>query len=158
LNELQIARLFSKFPGYFDVFRSCNVGSKTDTWCGKCPKCLFTYIILAPFIGSDRLEIIFGRNMLNDVDLIPVLNELTGISQTKPFDCIGTIDEVNAALVNLIRKLQDDELPILLCHYKSSEAYLQYQNFDFKSLLNAFNPDHFLPKEYENLLRSFLHD
>jgi UDP-N-acetyl-alpha-D-muramoyl-L-alanyl-L-glutamate epimerase len=158
LNELQIARLFSKFPGYFDVFRSCNVGSKTDTWCGKCPKCLFTYIILTPFIGSEQLEIIFGKNLLNDVDLIPVLNELTGISQTKPFDCIGTIEEVNAALINLILRLQDDELPPLLLHYQSSEAYLRYQQLDFKSLLNAFNPDHFLPKEYENLLRSFLHD
>ena len=158
LNELQIARLFSKLPGYFDVFRSCNIGSKTDTWCGKCPKCLFTYIILTPFIDSDRLEIIFGKNLLNDIDLIPVLNELTGISQTKPFDCIGTIDEVNATLINLIRKLKDEELPVLLRHYKSSEAYLRYQHFDLQSLLNAFNPDHFLPKEYEILLRSFLHD
>jgi hypothetical protein len=158
LNELQIARLFSGFPDYFSVFRSCNVGSKTDTWCGKCPKCLFTYIILSPFLDSVQLESIFGNDLLNDPDLLPVLNELTGISQTKPFDCIGTIDEVNAALVNLIRKLPDTELPTLLREYKASEAYARYQQTDYQSMLGTFNPEHFLPVEYEDLLRSYLHD
>jgi len=158
LNELQIARLFSGFPDYFSVFRSCNVGSKTDTWCGECPKCLFTYIILSPFIESVKLESIFGKNLLNDPGLLPVLNELAGVSQTKPFDCIGTIEEVNAALVNLIRKIPDTELPALLREYKDSEAYIRYQQFDYQSLLGTFNPEHFLPVEYENLLRSYLHD
>jgi len=157
LNELQIARLFSGFPGYFSVFRSCNVGSKTDTWCGKCPKCLFTYIILSPFIDSEKLKSIFGSDLLNDPALLPVLNELTGVSGTKPFDCIGTIDEVNAALANLMRKT-DAELPALLREYKATEAYTRYQHFDYQSLLGTFNPEHFLPAEYENLLRSYLHD
>ena len=158
LNELQIARLFSGFPGYFSVFRSCNVGSKTDTWCGKCPKCLFTYIILSPFLDSLQLVSIFGRNLLDDPGLLPVLHELTGISKTKPFDCIGTIEEVNAALVNLIRKSPDNDLPDLLREYKASETYYQYQQFDYQSLLHNFNTEHFLPVEYENLLRSYLHD
>jgi hypothetical protein len=158
LNELQIARLFSGFPGYFSVFRSCNVGSKTDTWCGKCPKCLFTYIILSPFLDSLQLVSIFRRNLLDDPGLLPVLHELTGISKTKPFDCIGTIEEVNAALVNLIRKSPDNDLPDLLREYKASETYYQYQQFDYQSLLHNFNTEHFLPVEYENLLRSYLHD
>ena len=50
LSELQIAMLFSRFTDYHDVFRSCNVGSKEDIWCGHCAKCLFAYIILSPFI------------------------------------------------------------------------------------------------------------
>jgi hypothetical protein len=157
LNELQIARLFSGFPGYFSVFRSCNVGSKTDTWCGQCPKCLFTYIILSPFLDPAQVETMFGKNLLNDTALIPILNELTGVSRTKPFDCIGTIDEVNAALVNLIRKLPENDLPALLNEYKTSEAYIRYQQFDYQSLLGAFNQEHFLPVEYENILRSYLH-
>jgi UDP-N-acetyl-alpha-D-muramoyl-L-alanyl-L-glutamate epimerase len=158
LNELQIACLFSGFPAYFSVFRSCNVGSKTDTWCGKCPKCLFTYIILSPFIDPVQLETVFGKNLLNDLSLLPVLNELTGNSQSKPFDCIGTIDEVNAVLVNLIKKLPEKELPALLSEYRTSEAYMRYQQFDYQSLLGAFNPEHFLPVEYENILRSNLYD
>ena len=30
LSELQIAYLFAQLPSYFPVFKSCNVGSKTD--------------------------------------------------------------------------------------------------------------------------------
>ena len=101
---------------------------------------------------------IFGANLLDDPDLLPLLNDLTGVSQSKPFDCIGTIDEVNAVLVNLIRKLRGEELPALLREYKASEAYIRYQQLDYQSLLRTFNPEHFLPVEYENLLRTYLDD
>ncbi|MDR0368877.1 MAG: hypothetical protein LBH82_07045, partial [Bacteroidales bacterium] len=32
LSELQIAYLFSKIPQYFSIFKSCNAGSKTNSW------------------------------------------------------------------------------------------------------------------------------
>ena len=98
LNELQIAALFSNYPQHFYSFRSCNVGSKTDRWCGHCPKCLFTYIILSPFIPPDTLEKIFGKNLLDDLSLKPILDELDGHAAIKPFECVGTPQEVNASL------------------------------------------------------------
>ena len=157
LNELQIARFFSRFPDYFTVFRSCNVGSKNDIWCGKCAKCLFTWIILSPFFEQQKLESIFGSNLLNDPELIPVLDELTGITETKPFDCIGTVDEVNTALANLVKKLQDVEYPVLLRHYMKSSAFDQLKHNSLSSLLDSFDPEHFLPHEFELILRSALH-
>lgn len=158
LNEIQIARIFSGFPGYFDVFKSCNAGSKTDTWCGKCPKCLFTYIILSPFLSEDELISIFGKNLLNETELMPVLDDLTGNSDAKPFDCIGTIDEVNAVLAYLTRQIKEGRLPTLLKHYKNSGAFTRYRHSDLGSLLSQFNPGHFLPGKYESLLRSYIHD
>jgi len=156
LNELQIARLFSKYHDYFNIFKSCNVGSKNDTWCGNCPKCLFTWIILSPFLEQKDLESIFGKNLLNDRQLIPLLNELTGNAETKPFDCIGTVEEVNAALVDLIKKLAAEDYPVLLKHYIETVAYEQYKSIDFSSLLSSFNREHFLPEEFEAILRSSL--
>ncbi len=154
LNELQIALLFSGFPKYFEVFRSCNVGSKTDTWCGSCAKCLFTYIILSPFVPQEKLESVFGKNLLKDVDLWPVLRQLSGMTGSKPFDCIGTVDEVNAALQMTINKIPETGLPELLKLYKDSEMFSQYRNFDAGALLHSFNDNHFLPEEFETLLRS----
>ena len=58
--------LFSRYPKDFDVFRSCNAGSKEDVWCGRCAKCLFAYIILSPFIPPSRLRSIFGHDLLDD--------------------------------------------------------------------------------------------
>ncbi len=157
LNELQIARIFSKFPKYFDVFRSCNVGSKTDSWCGNCAKCLFTYVILSPFIPQEKLQSIFGKNVLKDVDLWPLLRQLSGMTDSKPFECIGTADEVNAALHMTIERIPETGLPELLKLYKDSEMYLKFRNFDTGTLLHSFNEIHFLPKAYEDLLRSKIH-
>jgi len=154
---LQIARLFSEYPKYFDVFKSCNVGSKTDTWCGRCAKCLFTYIILSPFISQEVLESVFGTNLLREVDLWPLLRQLSGMTDSKPFDCIGTLDEVNAALQMTIKKLPEKGLPELLILYKDSSMYSQYLDIDSGALLTTFNENHFLPEEFEKLLRSKIH-
>ena len=154
LNELQIARLFSELPQYFEVFKSCNVGSKTDTWCGSCAKCLFTFIILSPFIPRDRLVSIFGKDLLNDTDLWPLLRQLTGMTESKPFDCIGTMDEVNAALQLTIKVMPGSGLPSLLKLYRDSEMYSRYSDFDPGALLHTFNNTHFLPGEFAILLRS----
>ena len=98
LNEIQIASLFSRNKDYYKVFKSCNAGSKTDSWCGKCPKCLFTYLIMSPFISQEDLINIFGKDLLNDNDLQPILKQLKGEADVKPFECVGTIEEVNACL------------------------------------------------------------
>ena len=98
LSELQIAKLFSQCEAYHPVFRSCNVGSKTDSWCGHCPKCLFTWIILSPFLSKEKLVAIFGKDLMADASLRPIFEELNGIAAVKPFECVGTVEEVRACL------------------------------------------------------------
>jgi hypothetical protein len=157
LNELQIARIFSGFPRYFNIFKSCNAGSKEDTWCGKCSKCLFTYIILSLFLGQQKLQDIFGNNLLNDTRLRPVLDDLTGSTETKPFDCIGTTKEINIALCQTIKNLGDADLPELLKYYKTFPLYTNFHSIETDELLKAFNSNHFLPPSYENILKTALH-
>ena len=119
LSELQIAMLFSRHEKYFDVFRSCNVGSKQDIWCGHCAKCLFAYIILSPFIPPARLTAIFGKNMLDDPAMQKEFDQLTGHAVTKPFECVGTVSEVNSALsMTLARWYDGTERPHLLANYR----------------------------------------
>ena len=122
LSELQIAMFFAKNEKYFDVFKSCNVGSKTDIWCGNCPKCLFAYIILSPFIKPEVLNGIFGKAMLDDASLQLYFDQLTGLQNTKPFECVGTIDEVNTALAMTIERYYSNcQLPYLLKNYSKKE-------------------------------------
>jgi len=103
-SELQIAEEFAQYPQYFSVFRSCNAGSKENKWCCSCPKCLFAYIILAPFIDKNtRLEI-FGEDLLNKPEMKHFFNQLIGKEDTKPFECVGTVEEVVTAL-----KMLDNE-------------------------------------------------
>lgn len=154
LSEIQIASIFAQSPQYFTQFRSCNVGSKTDSWCGKCPKCLFTFIILSPFLDPAALESIFGGNLLNDKDLTVYFEELTGIAEIKPFECIGTVEEVNIALCLTLKKY--NKLPYLLEKYhqtySSSTCKEMLNNFD----LTAISSEHFLESEFLQIIHNSL--
>ncbi|MGC8865960.1 MAG: hypothetical protein ACP5O2_09605 [Bacteroidales bacterium] len=151
LHEVQIARIFSRLEAYHPVFRSCNVGSKTDSWCGSCPKCLFAWIILEPFTGEQKLERIFNKNLLQDGALLPYLDELTGQTSAKPFECVGTISEVNASLEALLAR-HERPLPILLEH---AAEYLSPGTLNLEMLLHDFNDEHFLtPTETSILIKA----
>lgn len=144
LSEMQIALLFSRFPDYFPVFRSCNSGSKNNSWCCNCPKCLFTYIILSPFITPANLSSIFGMNLFENKELIPLLNELTGETEVKPFECVGTREEVCIALCEAIKKY--DELPALLAYFKKTSYYDLYKDINITSFLSHFEKNHNVSK------------
>ncbi|GHV34919.1 hypothetical protein FACS1894178_3400 [Bacteroidia bacterium] len=107
-SELEIAEMFARYPQYHNVFRSCNVGSKQDIWCCNCAKCLFAFIILSPFIEKEKLSEIFGENLLDKPSLRKEFEELTGIAAVKPFECVGTVAEVNQALAMFKAKYPDD--------------------------------------------------
>ena len=134
LSELQIAKLFSECEAYRSVFRSCNVGSKTDSWCGHCPKCLFTWIILSPFLSRERLVDIFGKDLMSDESLRPIFEELNGTAAVKPFECVGTVEEVNACM-DAVNGNSDK----------------------VKEILHRFNDEHFLPQKFEQILKTRLH-
>jgi hypothetical protein len=155
LNELQIGKAFSKFPRHFGSFKSCNVGSKRNSWCGKCPKCLFTWIILSPFIGQEKLKEIFGANLFANAELIKTFEELIGKSDVKPFECVGTIEDVNLALVSTIVQFEKagNPLPLLLKHYKNQPQYPANKNQDFSTLSGRLNHEHFLNDELLKLVR-----
>lgn len=113
-TELQIAEQFAKYPDYFKVFKSCNAGSKEDKWCCNCPKCLFAYIILSPFIDDATMIDIFGEDLLDKPTLAQTFDELAGLSLNKPFECVGTIGEVNEALHRILDSRKDK---YLIKHY-----------------------------------------
>ncbi len=154
LNELQIAGIFSKYPEFHRHFMSCNVGSKTDTWCGRCPKCLFTFIILAPFITMDDLISVFGEDLLDNAELKPVFDQLIGLTEEKPFECIGTIDEVNIAICMILNQLRNEKIPFLLEYYQGLDQFKVYCKSDPQTLLRSYNNKNFLPDRYVEMLKS----
>ena len=104
LTELQIASLFARRTAYHKAFRSCNRGSKQGIWCCNCPKCLFVYIILLPFLSISELHEIFGEDLLEKESLDGDFRALTGIADNKPFECVGTRREVHASLSDFVRR------------------------------------------------------
>lgn len=147
VSEIQIAKLFSGFENHHFSFRSCNAGSKTDSWCCDCPKCLFTYIMLAPFLPEKKLIEMLGENLLNKKSLEYTLKELSGLTDEKPFECVGTVDEVN---LSLSQAFNHSDYTISEANRKNIASFSQK---DFDGALSAWNEEHFVPGFLEKLLR-----
>ena len=154
LSEFQIAREFSKAKEYHNIFRSCNVGSKQDIWCGHCPKCLFVFLILSPFLSQQRLTEIFGADMMNDSTMLDTMKQLIGLSPEKPFECVGSRDEINTAICLTIEKLEKEgkPLPKLLSYYKTEGLYEQNKGKE-DEYYNFYDKKHLLPKEFDEILK-----
>lgn len=154
LSEFQIAKQFATCSEYHDIFRSCNVGSKEDIWCGHCPKCLFVFFILSPFLSQERLTEIFGADMMNDITMLDTMKQLIGLSPEKPFECVGSRDEINTAICLTIEKLeaQGKELPELLEYYKSEGLYEQNKGRE-QYYFTYYDKEHLLPEEFDKILK-----
>lgn len=154
LSEFQIARYFAKQKQYHGIFRSCNAGSKTDSWCGRCPKCLFVYLILSPFLSRQEVRDIFGRDMLEDEGMKPILEQLVGIQDEKPFECVGSRDEINTAAVVAIDCLreQKEPLPALLSYYQSTGFYDRYKAVGDR-YSSYYDENNLVPSKWVDLVR-----
>lgn len=102
--EIRIAEMFSKYKKYFPYFSSCNRSFKVhkerqgDLWCGECAKCVFVFILLSAFLKKKELLEIFGKNLYENKELLPIFEDVLGFGEMKPFDCVGTFDEARVAL------------------------------------------------------------
>ena len=155
LTEFQIARYFASLPEqYHHIFRSCNAGAKQDKWCGHCAKCLFVAVILSPFLPYAKITELLDSDIMNLPEMRSVLQELCGALPNKPFECVGSRNEVNLALCLAIARAEKngDSLPLLLADYKASPLYEKY-----KDLAPAFGQEwddsHNLPAELAALVK-----
>lgn len=110
VSELWIARQLARLPGPLARFRSCNrnfvfsdspKALAAGRWCGQCAKCVFTALIMAPFLRRAQSISLFGSDVLDNPANLPLAEELAGFTDAKPWECVGTIDEVSAALSHL---------------------------------------------------------
>lgn len=154
LSEFQIGRFFSTCQAYHDIFRSCNAGSKEDKWCSHCSKCLFVFLILSPFISHERLCEIFGRDMLEDLEMIPVMDQLIGMVEEKPFECVGSREEVNTAISMTIAAMEQEgkPLPRLFMHYKTTPLYTEYKEKE-NPYFTYYEEENLLPEQFAQLVR-----
>ncbi|XOA43117.1 MAG: hypothetical protein ACKKMO_01420 [Candidatus Nealsonbacteria bacterium] len=177
LHEVQIAKLFSRYPKYFNSFLSCNEAYKTKSgtkkpigkWCGKCSKCLFIFTCLYPFINKEKLIKIFGQNLFKKKGLLSLMKELIGIEKFKPFECVGTKNESLIAFYLSWKKANRvGEEPVLLKYFKNKILPLKIRKGfvrglsrypklekESKEIMTSWNKKHNLPKDFVKILKKF---
>lgn len=112
MSELDIAKKFVDLTQYHKYFISCNqafkMNSQNKGWCAKCPKCLFIFLLLFPFLGEKKIVRIFGKNLFQDKSLEPLLQKLLGLHEVKPFECVGTSEDTKKALRLCFEKIKKE--------------------------------------------------
>ena len=157
LYEIQISELFSYLPEYFPVFLSCNQAYQTDSgkkkpmgkWCNNCPKCLFVFMSLYPFIETKRLIRIFGKDLFQDKKLLSIMQELIGEKRFKPFECVGTQKESLVALCLGYQKDKQSNVKLsYLLKYFEKNILPKHKNLekDSQRIMNSWNNQHNIPK------------
>jgi len=115
LSDLEISALFSNFSQYFSAFLSCNKGSKKNIWCGSCPKCFSTFLSLYPFLKTQEIRKIFGRNLLEEKKFLPLLKQFLDSKEIKPFECVMSRNQFRKALKISVQKAREEgNLPVIL--------------------------------------------
>ncbi|OGE84515.1 MAG: hypothetical protein A3B23_03505 [Candidatus Colwellbacteria bacterium RIFCSPLOWO2_01_FULL_48_10] len=149
-HEVKIVELFSRLGRkYFKSFTSCNANFKVfkdrlkkgELWCGHCPKCAFVFAMLSAFLSKKEVLGIFGhrqsgagKNLFADKSLLPLYRELLGLRKFKPFECVGTPEEMVYALSraakggeyarDLVMRMFVDEIVISPAKLKQMEKKL----------------------------------
>lgn len=154
LYEIQISKLFASHEKYFSTIRSCNVGQQRDLWCGKCSKCLSTFILLTPFLGRKITIQLVGTDMYSDRTIESLLFDLIDPLKVKPFQCVGTRLELQVALNMAIKKNPKINLPVLLERFRSSKFYDQHY-LDSKEIeiMSSFGKNN-MPEKFEDILKN----
>jgi UDP-N-acetyl-alpha-D-muramoyl-L-alanyl-L-glutamate epimerase len=131
-GELEISEMLSKYKQYFPVFSSCNAGMRINSagqlqskkrWCGNCPKCLFVYLSLYPYLSAtERIEI-FGKDFfessINASGRLQIIKAFLGEKNAvKPFECVGTKKEsIEAIKLSVKKAKKEGKIPFILKHF-----------------------------------------
>lgn len=109
--------------------------------------------MLSAFLPKKELISIFGQNLLERDDLIEVYKELLGISKVKPFDCVGTSEEVCVAFFLSMQKGEYEQDPIM--KFFQQDVLPKIPDIDrLKEQVFENSEKHSIPEEFKEVLRT----
>jgi len=76
------------------------------------------------------------------------------VTEEKPFECVGSRDEVNTAICQTIRQMEEagKSLPELFLYYKETSQYQEYRDRE-NPYLHYFEEENLVPQHLKERLR-----
>ncbi len=93
-----------------------------QAWCGHCPKCCFTFLMLAEVLPPDEVVTIFGADLLDRPELTDAFADLW--NEAKPFECVGERRDAAGAMVHLAASPQWGEHAVVVATIERARAEL----------------------------------
>lgn len=101
IYDFRIFKNLSKYPEVLPDIHSCNI---QKPWCKRCAKCAYVWLGLMAFFEPKAVDSVFQSNLFDDEDLYPTFQQMLGLSEHTPFECIGEIDETRLAMKRCLDK------------------------------------------------------
>jgi UDP-N-acetyl-alpha-D-muramoyl-L-alanyl-L-glutamate epimerase len=158
LSELEISRRFAATcERYFGSFSSCNRTQRIDPtrrvtrWCGECPKCQFVYLALATALPRETVEMIWGEELFASSPL-DGFRSLLGLTEWKPFECVGEHLECQVALAALVAHSEWATHPVLLLLAEEVRATQTWPTDADRDAVFGAQPAMLVPRDYRQVL------
>jgi hypothetical protein len=91
VHDVLIFRSLAAWADAVPATHSCNVDKP---WCGRCAKCAYVWLGYHAFLPGDVCTATFGpRNLLDDPANLVWYEQMLGLADHTPFECIGQVDE-----------------------------------------------------------------
>ena len=102
VHDVLIFRALGEALDAVPATHSCNVAKP---WCLRCAKCAYVWLGYQAFLPAEVCRATFGdRNLLDDPANQVWFEQMLGLADHTPFECIGQVDEARLAFELLRRR------------------------------------------------------
>ncbi len=159
LSELEISRRFAlNCQRYLGSFSSCNRTQRIDParrvtrWCGECPKCQFVYLALSTSLEREVAEGIWGADLFM-TSPIEGFRALLGLTEWKPFECVGEHLECRVALRSIYTNSKWANHPVLHQLAAEIEAAGGWPTDQEAQSVYELQPAPLIPADYRSVIQ-----
>lgn len=97
---------------------------------------------------------IFGENLFEKLELDYLFRQLAGIEDDKPFECVGTRQEV---IMALMRFIQSGGTGALINKHKDTIIKIyEEQKMDYQEFIHRWVPENNVPAELAGILKEII--
>lgn len=163
LYEIHIVKIFTQFTQYFEVFSSSNHNFKIgqdgkkkrwDTEFSK-GKVEFVWALFSAFLSKSDMLRIFEEDIYADSNLLLKFQELLGVKNIKPLECVGTPDEMKVAMYMCYDRGEFNETPIMQ-YFISEVLPLIGDTDELKKEVFSYGDDSHLPPLLKDALSAIM--
>lgn len=150
--DFRIFRKLSQYPEFLPKIHSCNI---KKPWCKKCPKCAYVWLGLMSTCEPAAVDKVFGVNLFDDGDLLPIFRQMIGLEAHTPFECIGEIAESRLAMKRCLEKGLSGKALTVFENEVLSNTTINWQEIEAK-YNKVYTQEHAIPDAiFEKIVHGF---
>ncbi|MGD1872258.1 MAG: hypothetical protein ACFB02_04335 [Mastigocoleus sp.] len=142
IYDFRIFQKVAQYPEVLPLIHSCNINKP---WCKKCAKCAYVWLGLMSVFSPESVNAVFKSNLFDDDDLLPIFEQMIGLSEHTPFECIGEIDESRLFMKRCLEKGLSGAALDIFSQNVLSDSSIDWQNIEQK-YNHVYGDEHAIPE------------